>query len=226
MGLSALWRRTSVRPTSIDDTMASPSPRRPYIGKSPSWRSTAWRGAGQRVIQAIRDEKRSGTSVLDVARVPRRSRARWRRAGCSRARAKTKSAVAAKGSRAIASFNSGYVYFLVLETSWWFTVAISLAAYCLAILLCFIISLPLDLYNTQEDTDADAAERASLALRFATAHVITGGPGSIVAVEDVGYVVGYFSMLVGVVVNVFVFAAVVASFNRRRRTWCGARARC
>lgn len=214
MGLSALWRRTSVRPTSIDDTMASPSPRRPYIGKSPSWRSTAWRGAGQRVIQAIRDEKRSGTSVLDVARRAKaESSAMAARRLLESARAKTKSAVAAKGSRAIASFNSGYVYFLVLETSWWFTVAISLAAYCLAILLCFIISLPLDLYNTQEDTDADAAERASLALRFATAHVITGGPGSIVAVEDVGYVVGYFSMLVGVVVNVFVFAAVVAKFQ-------------
>jgi hypothetical protein len=39
------------------------------------------------------------------------------------------------------------------------------------------------------------------------------GFGTVMPTTDAGYVVGYFSMLVGVIVNVFVFSAVLAKFQ-------------
>ena len=163
----------------------------------------------------IQDNKsaRGDVSVADVVQKLRaETSAQAARRLLRSARQRTKKAVAAKGSRNVI-FSSGYLYFLVLEKPWWFTAALSLAAYAVTIFICFVISLPLPLYNDLNESDESDASGAALALRFAAAHVITGAPSDVFATTDAGHFVSYVSALAGVVVNVFVFAAVVAKFQ-------------
>ena len=58
---------------------------------------------------------------------------------------------------------------------------------------------------------------ALLALRFAASHILMMSFGTVMPSTDGGYLVAFFSMLVGVVVNAFVFSAVVSSSSRRKR---------
>ena len=220
--MSRLFARASVRPT--DDSheferagssaRASASPS--FRATSGRWKRQAWKSAGERVMQSRREAKGAPPSLADVARRAKvESSVQAARRLLNAAREKTKKAVAAKGSRNVV-FNSGYVYFLVLESSWWFTVALSLSAYVVSILFCWAISAPLDgLRDTTEELGMDVSDEspALLSLRFAASHVIAGGPGTVVPTDDAGYFVSHLSMLVGVVVNVFVFAAVVAKFQ-------------
>ena len=85
----------------------------------------------------------------------------------------------------------------------------------MSILFCWAISAPLDgLRDTAEELGVDVSDESPALLSPAAAsHVITGGPGSVVPTDDAGHFVSHLSMLVGVVVNVFVFAAVVAKFQ-------------
>ena len=220
--MSRLFARASVRPT--DDSQdferasggarASATPS--FRATSDEWKRKAWKSAGERVMQSRRETKGAPTSIADVVRRAKvESSVQAARRLLQAARDKTKKAVAAKGSRNVV-FNSGYVYFLVLESSWLFTVALSLSAYVMSILFCWAISAPLGgLRDTAEELGVDVSDEspALLSLRFAASHVITGGPGSVVPTDDSGHFVSHLSMLVGVVVNVFVFAAVVAKFQ-------------
>jgi glutathione S-transferase len=185
--------------------------RRSAPASSQSWRR-AWQRAGTRVIQDNKSA-RGEVSIADVVqKIRAESSAQAARRLLRSARQRTKKAVAAKGSRNVI-FSSGYLYFLVLEKPWWFTAALSLGAYAATIFACFVLSLPLPLYNEFEETEDGDASQAALALRFATAHVITGSPAEVLPTTEAGRFVSYLSMLAGVVVNVFVFAAVVAKFQ-------------
>ena len=163
----------------------------------------------------IQDNKsaRGEVSIADVVKnIRAESSAQAARRLLRSARQRTKKAVAAKGSRNVI-FSSGYLYFLVLEKPWTFTAALSLGAYAATIFACFVLSLPLPLYNGFEETEDGDASQAALALRFATAHVTAGGPAEVLPTNEAGRFVSYLSMLAGIVVNVFVFAAVLAKFQ-------------
>ena len=222
----SLWRRAAVAPADERQMLRADKPeggllkasspsfrvaRRSAPASSRPWRR-AWQSAGTRVIQ----DNKSARGDVSVADVVQKLRAETSAQAARRllrsARQRTKKAVAAKGSRNVI-FSSGYLYFLVLEKPWWFTAALSLAAYAVTIFICFVISLPLPLYNDLNESDESDASGAALALRFAAAHVITGAPSDVFATTDAGHFVSYVSALAGVVVNVFVFAAVVAKFQ-------------
>ena len=222
----SLWHRAAVAPADERQVnrmdkpegsllkASSPSfrvARRSAPASSRSWRR-AWQSAGTRVIQDNKSA-RGEVSIADVVKKIRaESSAQAARRLLRSARQRTKKAVAAKGSRNVI-FSSGYLYFLVLEKPWTFTAALSLGAYAATIFACFVLSLPLPLYNGFEETEDGDASQAALALRFATAHVIAGGPAEVLPTNEAGRFVSYLSMLAGIVVNVFVFAAVLAKFQ-------------
>ena len=222
----SLWHRAAVAPADerqmnrMDKPegsllkASSPSFRvapRSAPASSRSWRR-AWQSAGTRVIQDNKSA-RGEVSIADVVKnIRAESSAQAARRLLRSARQRTKKAVAAKGSRNVI-FSSGYLYFLVLEKPWTFTAALSLGAYAATIFACFVLSLPLPLYNGFEETEDGDASQAALALRFATAHVIAGGPAEVLPTNEAGRFVSYLSMLAGIVVNVFVFAAVLAKFQ-------------
>ena len=178
---SRLFARASVRPT--DDSQdferagggagvsATPS----FRATSGEWKRKAWKSAGERVMQSRRETKGAPTSIADVVRRAKvESSVQAARRLLQAARDKTKKAVAAKGSRNVV-FNSGYVYFLVLESSWLFTVALSLSAYVMSILFCWAISAPLDgLRDTAEELGVDVSDESpallSLKRRVARHH--------------------------------------------------------
>ena len=120
-------------------------------------------------MQSRRETKGAPTSIADVVRRAKvESSVQAARRLLQAARDKTKKAVAAKGSRNVV-FNSGYVYFLVLESSWLFTVALSLSAYVMSILFCWAISAPLDgLRDTAEELGVDVSDELPALLSFAS----------------------------------------------------------
>ena len=219
MAAPSLWRRAAVAPADARQMVREDKPEGSLLkASSPSFRvarrsapasSRSWKSAGTRVIQENKSA-RGEVSVADVVRQVRvETSAQAARRLLRSARHRTTKAMAAKGSRNVI-FSSGYLYFLVLEKPWWFTVAFSLAAYAATIFACFVVSLPLPLYNSSEETDAS---QAALALWFASSHVITGSAGDVAPTSDAGYFVSHLSSLAGVVVNGFVFAAVLAKFQ-------------
>ena len=237
MALPGLWRRAQVSPADGNPQMRDSPKRNLRNGKavtsSPSfrggvrgseaetssgadWKKSNWKSAVGRVVVANNMNNGRGGDGNLFANVVEKIKVETSQQAARRllqsARARTKKAVAAKGSRNVI-FNSGYLYFLVLENDWWFTVCLSLGAYFFAIMMTWFISLPLELVDVDATDDMDEVSQAALALRFAAAHVITGSSSSILPVDDVGYFVSFLSMLLGVVVNVFVFAAVVAKFQ-------------
>ena len=142
-----------------------------------------------------------------------------------KARLKTKEESAARGSRGV-TMSAGYIYFLVLESSWGFCGLMSVIMYGVAIVICTAMSYPVDVVNTTADMESDAgkaeATKFMLAIRYATAHVITMGFGTVYPASDAAYAVAYLSQLAGVIVNVFVFAAVLAKFQKPQAdlVWC------
>ena len=182
--------------------------------QSSSWSKGAWKMAANKVIQQNAELK--GTPAKDLASVvsaiQKETSAQAARRLLAKQRATSKKP-ATKGSRNVI-FSSGYVYFLVLEKPWWFTGALAMVVYGFAIILMFLISLPLDLINTQEEWGEDSdVPNALLALRFAASHILMMSFGTVMPSTDGGYLVAFFSMLVGVVVNAFVFSAVVSKFQ-------------
>ena len=101
--------------------------------------------AANKVIQQNAELK--GTPAKDLASVvsaiQKETSAQAARRLLAKQRATSKKP-ATKGSRNVI-FSSGYVYFLVLEKPWWFTGALAMVVYGFAIILMFLISLPLDL---------------------------------------------------------------------------------
>ena len=107
-----------------------------------------------------------------------------------RARAKTAAITAfkrpvrpvAKGSRRVTQLSGSYVYFLVLERSWWYAVTLALGLYVISIAVCALVASTARLANTQRDLEEDildaVAPRWEKCLRFAAAHVLTMSWGS------------------------------------------------
>ena len=208
--MASMWKRgNSVAPGGMD----APVTPDPSVKSSP-WTKGAWKLAANKVIQQNAEAK--GTPVKDLASVVKAmqketsSQAARRLLATQRASNKKP---ATKGSRSV-MFSSGYVYFLVLEKPWWFTGMLAIVTYGFAIILMWLISLPLSLINTQEEWGEDTdLPNALLALRFAASHILMMSFGTVMPSTDGGYLVAFFSMLVGVVVNAFVFSAVVSKFQ-------------
>jgi hypothetical protein len=208
--MASMWKRgNSVAPGGMD----APVTPDPSVKSSP-WTKGAWKLAANKVIQQNAEAK--GTPVKDLASVVKAmqketsSQAARRLLATQRASSKKP---ATKGSRSV-MFSSGYVYFLVLEKPWWFTGMLAIVTYGFAIILMWLISLPLSLINTQEEWGEDTdLPNALLALRFAASHILMMSFGTVMPSTDGGYLVAFFSMLVGVVVNAFVFSAVVSKFQ-------------
>ena len=124
---------------------------------------------------------------------------------------------AARGSRAVV-FSSSYLYFLVLESSWAFCICLAFGVYLVAIAICTPLSLSVTLTNTAEDYENEFGHgvedrHLNLALRFATTHIVTMGFGSVIPVSNFGYALATMQQVLGVLVNVFVFSAVMAKFQ-------------
>ena len=123
----------------------------------------------------------------------------------------------AKGSRVSFGLSGSYLYFLVLERPWWFCLTLSLGAYVVSILMSALLAATAVLSNTQEDLELEllnsSAPHWELCLRFAASHVITMGSGSVVPVSSWGYALSWTQMVLGLLVNVFVFSVVLAKFQ-------------
>ena len=81
----------------------------------------------------------------------------------------------AKGSRRVTQLSGSYVYFLVLERSWWYAVSLALGLYVVSIAACALLATTARLANTQRELEEDildaVAPRWEKCLRFAAAHV-------------------------------------------------------
>ena len=123
----------------------------------------------------------------------------------------------AKGSRVSSGLSGSYLYFLILERPWWFCLTLSLVAYVVSILASALLAATAVLSNTQEDLELEllnsSAPQWELCLRFAASHVITMGSGSVVPVNSWGYALSWIQMVLGLLVNVFVFSVVLAKFQ-------------
>ena len=88
----------------------------------------------------------------------------------------------AKGSRRVTQLSGSYVYFLVLERSWWYAVSLALGLYVVSIAACALLATTARLANTQRELEEDildaVAPRWEKCLRFAAAHVLTMSWGS------------------------------------------------
>ena len=143
-----------------------------------------------------------------------------------RARSKTAAITAFKrpvrpvatGSRVTQRLSGSYIYFLVLERSWWYAVTLALSLYIISIAVCALVASTARLANTQRDLEEDildgaVAPRWEKCLRFAAAHVLTMSWGSVVPVDTWSHVLSWLQIALGLLVNVFVFSVVVAKFQ-------------
>lgn len=123
----------------------------------------------------------------------------------------------AKGSRVAQKLSGSYIYFLVLERSWWYAIALALGLYAVSIVACALLATTARLVNTQRDLEEailDAvAPRWEKCLRFAAAHVLTMSGGNVVPVDTWSHALSWLQIAVGLLVNVFVFSVVVAKFQ-------------
>ena len=123
----------------------------------------------------------------------------------------------AKGSRRVTQLSGSYVYFLVLERSWWYAITLALGLYVISIAFCALVASTARLANTQRDLEEDildsVAPRWEKCLRFAAAHILTMSGGSVVPVDRWSHVLSWLQIALGLLVNVFVFSVVVAKFQ-------------
>ena len=79
----------------------------------------------------------------------------------------------AKGSRRVTQLSGSYIYFLVLERSWWYAVTLALGLYVISIVVCALVASTARLANTQRELEEDildaVAPRWEKCLRFAAA---------------------------------------------------------
>ena len=143
-----------------------------------------------------------------------------------RARSKTAAITAFKrpvrpvatGSR-VTQLSGSYVYFLVLERSWYYAVTLALGLYIISIVVCALIASTARLANTQRDLEENilgtgaVAPRWEKCLRFAAAHILTMSGGSVVPVDRWSHILSWLQIALGLLVNVFVFSVVVAKFQ-------------
>ena len=113
--------------------------------------------------------------------------------------------------------SGSYVYFLVLERSWWYAVSLALGLYVISIVACALLATTARLANTQRELEEDildaVAPRWEKCLRFAAAHILTMSWGSIVPIDTFSHVLSWLQIALGLLVNVFVFSVVVAKFQ-------------
>jgi len=160
---------------------------------------------------------RGGAKLLGVVGAAQREARQATRELLDLSRERLRRPTAARGSRAVV-FSSSYLYFLVLESSWAFCTCLAVGVYLVAIAVCTPLSLSVTLTNTAEDYENEfghgvEGRHLNLALRFATTHIVTMGFGSVIPVSDFGYALATMQQILGVLVNVFVFSAVMAKFQ-------------
>ncbi|QDZ23791.1 hypothetical protein A3770_11p63090 [Chloropicon primus] len=114
-------------------------------------------------------------------------------------------------------FTPSTLYFLILEKSWWFCCLLAMIMYGLPIVVVALISIPLRFDNDTEEAEifynGDPPPQVIMAFRFAAANVISMGYGTVFPTSNVGYLIATLSQLSGILINVFVFAAVLAKFQ-------------
>ena len=160
----------------------------------------------------------AGAKLFGVVGAARREARQATRELLDHSRERLRRPTAARGSRAVVTFSSSYLYFLVLESSWAFCIGLAVVVYLVAIAICTPLSLAVTLTNTAEDYENEfghglEGRHLNLALRFATTHIVTMGFGSVIPVSDFGYALATMQQILGVLVNVFVFSAVMAKFQ-------------
>ena len=123
----------------------------------------------------------------------------------------------AKGSRRVTQLSGSYVYFLVLERSWWYAITLALGLYVISIAVCALVAstgAPREHAARAGRGHFDVvAPRWEKCLRFAAAHVLTMSWGSVVPVDRWSHVLSWLQIALGLLVNVFVFSVVVAKFQ-------------
>ena len=125
----------------------------------------------------------------------------------------------AKGSRVsgVHRFSGSYLYFVLLERSWWFCLGLTLSFYLISIALCALLAATAFIDNTQEQAELDefgwTAPRWEQCLRFAAAHIITMGSGSVAPLGSWGHVLAWLQQILGLLINVFSFAVILAKFT-------------
>jgi glutathione S-transferase len=113
-------------------------------------------------------------------------------------------------------FSSSYLYFVLLERSWWFCIMLSLSAYLFAILLCALLAATATIINGKESLEIEhgiSTAQWELCFRFAAAHIITMGGGDVHPLDTWGYVLAWLQQVLGILVNVVIFTAVLAKFT-------------
>ena len=125
----------------------------------------------------------------------------------------------AKGSRRVITELSGsYVYFLVLERSWWYAVSLALGLYVISIAV-VPCSRPRRASLTRSASWKRTfwmrvAPRWEKCLRFAAAHVLTMSWAERRARRcRWSHALSWLQIALGLLVNVFVFSVVVAKFQ-------------
>ena len=110
------------------------------------------------------------------------------------------------------TISPGTIYFLVLENSWLMCFTMAMLCYVIIIMISASLALSVTLENSTEDREGDVPHLI-LALRFAASNVVSMGFGTVTPVDDAGFFLGTFQQLAGIIVNVFVFAFVLAKFQ-------------
>ena len=115
-------------------------------------------------------------------------------------------------------FGSGYLYFFVLERSWGYSALLAVVAYTVVICGCAVLALGVSINNSNEeyelDNGEDVAAQWKLSMRFASAHVVSMGFGTVLPASDEAYLLAIMQQFVGLLLNIFVFTAVVAKFQK------------
>ena len=123
---------------------------------------------------------------------------------------------ASKASRML-RFSPATIYFLILEKDWWFCSLLVAICYAFPVVLFALISLPLELESGTADSELAlhdyVAPQAIIAFRFSSANIIGMGYGTVVPTCNWGFFVAIMSQGLGIMINVFVFSAVLAKFQ-------------
>ncbi|QDZ22150.1 inward rectifying potassium channel transporter [Chloropicon primus] len=126
---------------------------------------------------------------------------------------------ASKASRLL-RFTPSTLYFLILEKDWWFCCFLASLFYAIPVTIFGLLSMTLELQNDTADVELALHDyvpsQALVAFRFSSANIIGMGYGTVVPTSNEGFFLAIISQLLGIMINVFVFAAVMAKFQSPR----------
>eukprot|EP00240_Pyramimonas_obovata_P000296 CAMPEP_0118924610 /NCGR_PEP_ID=MMETSP1169-20130426/2669_1 /TAXON_ID=36882 /ORGANISM="Pyramimonas obovata, Strain CCMP722" /LENGTH=1006 /DNA_ID=CAMNT_0006865737 /DNA_START=118 /DNA_END=3134 /DNA_ORIENTATION=+ len=183
------------------------------------WQKARWQAAITKVTLDMEPkEKTAGSKFAAVVVAAAKAESAKQLLSAARMRHEEESRKREAQQSRVSGLSGGYLYFIVLENSWYYSIIFALVAYGLSIVFGAVIALPLDLHNTTAEYEQEhgypESTQWNLALRFAAAHMITIGFGPVLPLSPLAHAVASFQQLFGMIINVFVFAAVVAKFQR------------